>query len=219
MDDLTKARNNVSKAQQKMKSGGCGCFSDNQEKKSEHAIKLYEEAAYIFQREKQWHEAGKCFEEIAFLKERLGDSADKYYEEAASSYSFVDKKKSVEVMKNSVKKYEKSGQFSNAGQSYQKMAQWFEEEKEFETSSMFYKRAADSYQIAKEPSKERECNIKHADISTINGLGDWKSYVETYETIGKQYLLQPMLKYQAKDMFFKIVCLYLLYDVRFPFIL
>lgn len=214
--ELQTARLNVQRAQQRMKTGGCGCFGDSYDKKAEGAIKLYERAIVVFQREKQYSEAGKCFEEVAFIKERLGESAEEDYQEAAHCYSFVDKKKSIEVLKTSVRKYENEGKFAKAAESYEKIAIYFEEDKDYQTSVIFFEKAADAYAASRGyNSKERSNRLKYADLSCIHGLGEWKHHIEIYENIGKQYLLEPMLKYNAKDMFFKIVCLYLLYDVSF----
>lgn len=216
ISDLEKARLNVQKAEQKLKAGGCGCFADSLDKKSEQALKHYQIALVIFQREKQYLDAGKCFEEVAFIKQRLGEPNDDDFQEAAYCYSFVDKSKSIKVLENSVKKYQNEGKFQKAGEIFNKMAQYYEEEKDYKTCALFYDKAAENYSLSRNhASKERECRLKYADISIINSLGDWKSYVEIYQNIGKQYLIEPMLKYNAKDMFFKIVCLYILYDVIF----
>lgn len=213
--DLINARANAERAKLRaQKSQGCGCFGESQSKKIEGAIELYRRAIVVFQREKQYSEAAKCFEEVAFLKEGLGDDAEEDYQEAAHCYSFVDKKKSVEVLKAMVRKYENEGKFEKAGESYFKVGQYFEEEKDFTTAVIFFEKAADAYKSSRtSKSKERESRLKFADLSCIHGLGAWKDFIDVYESVGKQYLLEPMLKYSAKEMFFKIVCLYALYEV------
>lgn len=212
--ELEQARQNVQRAKARAQSGGCGCFGDSFEKKAEGSIQLYQKAVVVFQREKQYHEAGNCLKEIAFLKERIGQSADEDYQEAAHCFSFVDKKESLEIMKTMVRKYENQGKHDKAAEAYENMAQHFEEQKDFKTAVMFYERAADSHSLCRNnKSKERSCRLKYADLSCINSLGQWKDFIEVYENVGKQYLLEPMLKYSAKDMFFKIVCLYLLHEV------
>jgi alpha-soluble NSF attachment protein len=216
MDELSKANLYVERAENKMKGKSCGCFGDSISTRTENAIKLYEEASVIYNREKKYGEAAKCKEQMAFLKDRIGENSEREWEDAAHLYSFVDKNKTVEVLKNSVLKYEKIGDHYKAANNYERIAQYFEEEKDYKLSVMFYEKSADSFSLSRDHRiKERNARLKYLDLSCINELGEWKSHVDVYESIGKQYLLDSLSKYSAKEMFFKIVILYLLYDVRY----
>lgn len=215
MDELAQAKLYVERAQKRSQSGGCGCFGDSYSTRSQSAIELYNKAIVIFQREQKYYDAGKCLEEVAFLKEKLGEESQEEYQESAHCYSFVDKKKSAELLQKCVKKFENDGKFNKAAEIYEKMALFNEEEKNFENSVGLYQKAAQYYSLMSKGymSKERNCKLKFADISIVHGVGDWKEAVEVYTSIGKAYLLEPMLKYNAKDMFFKIVLLYALFEV------
>lgn len=214
MDELQQARLNVERAEKRMKVGSCGCFGESITSKAEGSIKLYEQASVVFIREKQYEEAGKCLEEIAHLKDRLNMKSDEDYLEAAHIYSFVNKEKSVKLMQDSVKKYQNEGKHSKAAEVFENLGKHFEEKMDFPLSVKFYENASESYSLTRgNKFKENSCRIKATDLSCINELGEWKQHVEVYDVIAKQYLLDQSLKYSAKDFFFKIVCLYLIYDV------
>lgn len=213
--DLDQANQYVDKANKKMQGGGCGCMGGSYESKASYAIGLYNKACVIYQREQKYPQAGKCFEEIGSIKERLDEDPFEDYQEAAYCYSFVDKKKTIEINQKCCKNYESKGKFNKAAEVYENMAKYYEEEKDYVNAANLYDKAAKSYSLISSgyKSKEKTCRIKSYDLSVIHDIGEWKEIVEGYSNIGKSYLLEPMLKYNAKDMFFKVVCVYFLHDV------
>ncbi len=216
MSDLQQANQLMERARKKIQAVGCGCFGGSYDSKASSAISMFSKAIIIFQRESQYSSAGICFEEIASIKERLGEDPYEEYQEAAYCYSFVDKKKSSEIMQKCCKSYELKGQFNKSGDVFEKMAQYYEEEKNYENAAALYEKAANNYALVSSgyKSKEKNCRLKSYDITTIHNVGNWKEAAEGYSNIGKSYLLEPMLKYNAKELFFKVVCLYLIHDVR-----
>lgn len=233
MNDLDQARLYTEKAQRKLNGGGCGCFGESVENKGRSAIELYHKAAVIYQREKKYPDSAKCLEEIAVLKERLGEDSNEDYIEAAHLYSFFNKEKSAELMQKSVKHYLATGKYSKSGEVFEKMAKYYEDEEKYESAISNYIKASDNYALISTgyKSKERNCSLKAADlmcikvidknINNINNvvndketIHNWKDAVDIYENVGKGYLIDSMLRYNAKDMYFKIICLYLLYEVR-----
>ena len=236
MSDLDQARLYTEKAQRKLNAGGCGCFGDSMDNKARSAIDLYHKAAVIYQREKQYPDSAKCLEEIANLKERMGEDPNEDYMEAAHLYSFFNKEKSAELMQKSVKKFLNTGKFDKSAEVFEKMAKYYEDEKKYDSAVSNYIQASENYALISSgyKSKERNCSLRAADIMCIRILDantkdvnknsvvkdnetihSWKDAVDIYENVGKGYLIDTMLKYNAKEMYFKIVCLYLLYEVRF----
>lgn len=216
-EEIESAKFYMERADKKMKMGGCGCFGDSMTTKAEQAIELYTRATVILKREKEWNLAGKCFEEIAFIQERLGKDNTESYQEASHCYSFEKPDESRKVMEKCVRIYENRGDFASAANIYRQMAEHFEDEKKFDLAISNYSLAADRYMSVtayKVKSNEYQCRLKAADLMCITGHKDsFQDATDIYVRIGKQYLHEQLLRLSAKELFFKVVMLYLLYDV------
>ena len=115
-----------------------------------------------------------------------------------------------------MKIYEKQGRFQNAAKIQKKLAEQFEQEMKYELAIHSYKKAADYFTMENSNFKSYEtgCLLKAADIMcNINAPNAFSEAVKIYEKVGMYYLTVPLLKGGAKDLFFKIVSLYLAYDV------
>lgn len=212
--DLDRANQFYDKARKKLSNDGCGCFGESLSAKSESAISLYSKACIIYQREMKYENAAMCFEEVASIKERQGEDAYSEYQEAAYYYSFSNFEKTKELAQKCCRNYEDKGQFHKSGDVYENLAKHFEKEKDYKSAVGLYDKAAKSYSLMLSgyKSKEKSCLLKSFDLSCIHEIGDWRDISEGYTLIGKEYLIEPMLKYSAKELFFKVVCLYLLND-------
>lgn len=203
----------IQKAKKVMKPGFFGKMFGSQSNRIEEAQGLYETAANIFKMEKNWEEAGSAYEECAKLDKQIdGDLAANHYQEAAHCFSFVDKQRQLEMLNNCIAMYENRGKFQQAGKITQKIANDLEIDLEYELAIEKYKKAADLYSMESMNSRasQQACMLKVADLMCISNHKDmYEEAPKIYETLGMQYLTVPLLKSNAKDVFFKCVVCYL----------
>jgi hypothetical protein len=102
------------------------------------------------------------------------------------------------------------------------MAEEFESKQNFDLAIVAYKKAGDYFTMENSnyKSSEFDCYKKVADLMCITGHKEaFKESIKYYEKIALYYLTQNLLKGQAKDLFFKIVVLYIAYDVKYILII
>jgi len=82
----SEAYNYYNKAEERLKATGCLFMCQSKNARFEEAIDLYERAAQLYIRNKNWYEAGQCYEKIADCQKKSGEDPLRSYEQA--SYYF-----------------------------------------------------------------------------------------------------------------------------------
>ena len=203
----------IAKAQKILKPGFFSKVFGDEANRLEKALECYQTAANIYKMNKDWENAGLCYErcaEVAMKNEP--DVAGTHYQDAAHCFSFIDKARQLEDLNRCIAVYENRGKFQQAGKITQKIANDLEIDLEYELAIEKYKKAGELFAMESMNSRssQQACQLKVADLMCLsNHKNMLEEAPKIYETLGMQYLTIPLLKSGAKDVFFKCVVCYL----------
>jgi tetratricopeptide (TPR) repeat protein len=164
----------VEQGQKKLHPGCWESLCSSRDERLESAKQCYERAGNQFKLEKNWFQAGECFEKCAEIEEQLKADPSSYFEEAAHCFKFEDKKRAKENLDKCVILFEKNGRFNSAGDAKKKLASDYEAENDYANAILEYKKASDYYEMEKSNSKSNHniCLIKAADLMCISDHKD-----------------------------------------------
>jgi len=208
----------IETANKKIKGSFFGNIFNSQSNRFEEGLDLFEKAGNMLKLAKNWDKAAECFQKCGELEEKLDVDSASHYLEASHCYSFVDQRKSTDILNKVLAIYEKNGRFQMAGKIQKQMAEKCENELQYELATTYYKKAADYFSMENTNSRsfEQQCLLKAADLMCINDFPNaYLESVKIYEKVGLQYLNVALLKPGAKDLFFKCVCLHIAYGDEF----
>ena len=187
----------------------------SKEKRTEDACELYRKAGEKYKICKKWKEAGDCFYNCSILKSRLKQNPYNSYQDAFFCYSKahceIDSKKMFEKMN---KYLEERNEFYKAGKINQNLAIEKESKEKYEDAIIYYLQALNFYE--KDGKHEAlKCNIliKLSELMIVHNYPNSSTKVpKMFESIGKDYLKNPLTKYVAKDYFGRAVLSILYYE-------
>uniref|UniRef100_A0AAY4AV44 Beta-soluble NSF attachment protein n=1 Tax=Denticeps clupeoides TaxID=299321 RepID=A0AAY4AV44_9TELE len=190
----------MAEADKKVKSSGSflgGMFGGNH--KVEEACEMYARAANMFKMAKNWSAAGNAFCQAARLHMQLQNKHD-------SATSFVDAgnafKKADPQGREQKPKEKVMGRFTIAAKHHITIAEVYESELvDIEKAIAHYEQAADYYKGEESNSSANKCLLKVAAYSAQ--LEQYQKAIEIYEQVGTNTMDNPLLKYSAKEYFFK----------------
>uniref|UniRef100_A0A0B7ACZ7 Uncharacterized protein n=1 Tax=Arion vulgaris TaxID=1028688 RepID=A0A0B7ACZ7_9EUPU len=204
-DQEQKAVMLIAEAEKKLKSAK-GMFSSlfGGGSKQEEACELYVRAANAFKMAKKWPQAGKAFEEAAQLQLAMGSKHEgaTYYVEAGNCYRKGDPNAAVSAIHKAIEIYTDMGRFSIAAKHHITVAEIYENElSDMEKSVQNYEQAADYYKGEESNSSANKCLLKVAQFSAT--LEKYDKAIEIYEQVATSCMDNSLLKYSAKDHFFR----------------
>uniref|UniRef100_A0A671U4N4 NSF attachment protein beta n=1 Tax=Sparus aurata TaxID=8175 RepID=A0A671U4N4_SPAAU len=180
-------------ADKKVKSSGSflgGMFGGGHHK-VEEACEMYCRAANMFKMAKNWSAAGAAFCKAARLHMQLQNKHD-------CATSFID-------AGNAYKKSDpngKTGRFTIAAKHHISIAEIYEAELvDIEKAIAHYEQAADYYKGEESNSSANKCLLKVG--AYCAQLEQYQKAIEIYEQVGANTMDNPLLKYSAKEYFFK----------------
>uniref|UniRef100_A0AAR2M1H4 N-ethylmaleimide-sensitive factor attachment protein, beta b n=1 Tax=Pygocentrus nattereri TaxID=42514 RepID=A0AAR2M1H4_PYGNA len=186
-------------ADKKVKSSGSflgGMFGGNH--KVEEACEMYARAANMFKMAKNWSAAGNAFCQAARLHMQLQNKHD-------AATSFVDAGNAFKKADPQVYQYDlflPQGRFTIAAKHHITIAEVYESELvDIEKAIAHYEQAADYYKGEESNSSANKCLLKVASYSAQ--LEQYQKAIEIYEQVGTNTMDNPLLKYSAKEYFFK----------------
>uniref|UniRef100_A0A8C8I2U2 Beta-soluble NSF attachment protein n=1 Tax=Oncorhynchus tshawytscha TaxID=74940 RepID=A0A8C8I2U2_ONCTS len=162
----------------------------------EDACEMYARAANMFKMAKNWTAAGNAFCQGARLHMQLQNKLD-------SATSFVDagnayKKADPQVLSTCVLQ----GRFTIAAKHHITIAEVYESELvDIEKAIAHYEQAADYYKGEESNSSANKCLLKVGHYSAQ--LEQYPKAIEIYEQVATNTMDNPLLKYNAKEYFFK----------------
>eukprot|EP01135_Chromosphaera_perkinsii_P007261 Nk52_evm69s745 gene=Nk52_evmTU69s745 len=201
-----KALEYIRQAEKKAKSGG-GFLSSvfgGGSNKNEEAAELFIKAANCYKMLKKWGEAGDCFTQAAelFMKDQNKHEASNTYKDAASAYKKVNIKVAVKSLQSAIDILTDTGRFSRAAKLQSEIAELYEQDEvDLEQAMEAYQLAADWHQAEEANSEANKCLLKVAQYA--GQLQKYDKGIEIYETIGTAAIDNSLLKWSAKDYFFK----------------
>jgi len=204
----------VAAAEKKCKSAG-GFFGNffGGGAKLEEAAELYSSAANAFKMAKKWKAAGDAFCSVSELNLKMQSKheAATNYVEASKCYKKADPNQAISMLNRAIEIYTDMGRFTIAAKHHMTLAEIYETDlADMEQSIVHYEQAADYYKGEESTSAANKCLIKvaHFCAQTEN----YQKAIDIFEEIGGVCLNSSLLRYGAKEYFFKAALCHMCMD-------
>ncbi|KAM8920352.1 beta-soluble NSF attachment protein isoform 1-T1 [Lycaon pictus] len=195
-----------------------GLFGGNT--KIEEACEMYTRAANMFKMAKNWSgidlsssAAGNAFCQAAKLHMQLQskhDSATSFVD-AGNAYKKADPQEAINCLNAAIDIYTDMGRFTIAAKHHITIAEIYETELvDIEKAIAHYEQSADYYKGEESNSSANKCLLKVAAYAAQ--LEQYQKAIEIYEQVGASTMDNPLLKYSAKDYFFKAALCHFIVD-------
>ncbi|XP_070576712.1 alpha-soluble NSF attachment protein-like [Ptychodera flava] len=213
-DNEERALKLIAEAEKKMRSseGFFGMFSRSA--KLEDASELYQRAANMFKMAKKWSAAGNAFCESASIQLRLASKheAASNFVDAGNCYKKSDPPEAVNCLHRAVEIFTDMGRFTIAAKHHISIAEIYESEvMDIEKAISNYEQAADYYRGEESNSSANKCLLKVALYAAQ--LEQYPKAIEIYEQVAATAMDSSLLKYSAKDYFFKAALCHMCVDL------
>ncbi|XP_013406600.1 alpha-soluble NSF attachment protein isoform X3 [Lingula anatina] len=215
-DHEAKARELLAEAEKKVKSSQSflgSLFGGSS--KLEDAAELYVRAANAFKMAKQWAAAGSAFcqaAQIQLCKIGSKHEAASNYVDAGNCYKKADANEAVNCLMKAIEIYSDMGRFTIAAKHHVTIAEVYESELlDLESATRNYEQAADYYKGEESNSAANKCLLKVAMYAAQQE--QYEKAICIYEQVATSAMDNSLLKYSAKEYFFKAALCHLCVDL------
>lgn len=127
-----------------------------------------------------------------------------------------EKDEAIKIYKDSTEGYKKTGNFDQAGATFKKIGEYYENQFENELATTYFLQAIDMFSLAKfKTTESTKLKVKVADMYA--GITDkeemLKKAIKMYEEVASEYLNNNLMRFNAKELFVKSVLVFLLLRV------
>lgn len=182
--------------------------------KVDEAIELYVKAANSFKMAKKWSEAGEAFTEAAKLHGTAGnrhDSASSYVE-ASVCFKKSDPNQAINSLLRAIEIYTEMGRFNLAAKHHITVAEIYESDiVDIEKAITHYEQAADYYKGEEATTSANRCLLSVARYAAQ--LEKYQKAIEIYEEVAASCVENSLLKYSAKEYFFRSALCHMCIDL------
>jgi len=181
--------------------------------KQDEAVEMYGRAANLYKMAKKWGQAGKTFTLIAEIHDRGGNRHDAAtnYVDASTCFKKSDPKMSADSLQKAIDIYTESGRFTIAAKHHQTIAEIYESEgADLEKAMQHYERSADYFKGEESNSSANKCMLKVAEYAAK--LEKYERAITIYEKVAADALESSLLKYSAKEHFFRAILCHMCVD-------
>ncbi|KAL1455245.1 hypothetical protein WDU94_009354 [Cyamophila willieti] len=182
--------------------------------KVDEAIDCYTRAGNLFKMAKKWSSAGQAFVEAANLHLKSGTKheAASNLLDAANCFKKTDNIEAIECYSKAIVIYTDMGRFTMAAKHHQNIAEIYETDcVDQEKAVEHYEQAATYFKGEESNSSANKCLLKVAHHAAL--LQNHDKAIEIYEQVGASSLESSLLKYSAKEYFFRAALCHLCIDV------
>lgn len=188
----------------------------------------------MFKMAKKWNEAGKAFCEAANLHSKAGSKHDAAtnFVDGANCFKKADAAEAVNCLMKAIEIYTDMGRFTMAARHhqvlqnsvlichtnpdvlfyFQSIAEIYETEApDLESATRHYEQAADYFRGEESNSSANKCILKVAQYAAQ--LADYEKAISIYEQVAASSLESSLLKYSAKEYFFRAALCHLCVDM------
>ncbi|KAF5907821.1 alpha-soluble NSF attachment protein, partial [Clarias magur] len=148
--------------------------------------------------------AGNAFSQAALLHLQMQSKHDAAtnFIDAGNAFKKADPQEAVNCLNRAIEIYTDMGRFTIAAKHHVTIAEIFETELvDIDKAIAHYEQAADYYKGEESTSSANKCLLKVAAYAAQ--LEQYPKAIEIYEQVGAQAMDNTLLKYSAKDYFFK----------------
>uniref|UniRef100_A0AAY5EJP7 N-ethylmaleimide-sensitive factor attachment protein, beta b n=1 Tax=Electrophorus electricus TaxID=8005 RepID=A0AAY5EJP7_ELEEL len=195
----------MAEADKKVKSSGSflgGMFGGNH--KIEDACEMYARAANMFKMAKNWSAAGNAFCQAARLHMQMQNKLDAAtsFVDAGNAYKKADPQEAINCLNAAIDIYTDMGRFTIAAKHHMTIAEVYESELvDIEKAIAHYEQAADYYKGEESNSSANKCLLKVGFYCAQ--LEQYPKAIEIFEQVATSTMDNPLLKYNAKEYFWK----------------
>ena len=189
------------------------CTSSGSSKVDE-AIELYVRAGNMFKMAKRWSEAGNAFCQAAELHWKSGNKHDSAtgYADASVCYKKSDAKEAVACLQKAIEIYTDMGRFNIAAKHHMSVAEIYESELvDVEKAISHYEQAADYYKGEESRTSAHRCLLNVARYAAQ--LEQYSKAIEIYEEVAGDCIENSLLKYSAKEHYFRAALCHMCVDL------
>ncbi|KAL4658590.1 alpha-soluble NSF attachment protein [Arapaima gigas] len=172
--------------------------------KVEEACDMYARAANMFKMAKNWSAAGNAFSQAARLHLQMQSKHDAAtnFIDAGNAFKKADPQEAINCLNRAIEIYTDMGRFTIAAKHHISIAEIYETELvDIDKAIAHYEQAADYYKGEESTSSANKCLLKVASYAAQ--LEQYQKAIEIYEQVGTYAMDSTLLKYSAKDHFFK----------------
>ncbi|XP_069500443.1 alpha-soluble NSF attachment protein [Ambystoma mexicanum] len=172
--------------------------------KVEEACEMYARAANMFKMAKNWSAAGNAFCQAAQLHLQVQSKHDAAtnFVDAGNAFKKADPQEAINCLIRAIEIYTDMGRFTIAAKHHITIAEIYETELvDIEKAIAHYEQAADYYKGEESNSSANKCLLKVATYAAQ--LEQYQKAIEIYEQVGTMAMDSTLLKYSAKEYFFK----------------
>lgn len=172
--------------------------------KLEEACDMYVRAANMFKMAKNWCAAGNAFSQAARLHLQMQSKHDAAtnFIDAGNAFKKADPQEAINCLNRAIEIYTDMGRFTIAAKHHITIAEIYETELvDIDKAVAHYEQAADYYKGEESTSSANKCLLKVATYAAQ--LEQYPKAIEIYEQVGTHAMDSTLLKYSAKDHFFK----------------
>ncbi|XP_059095283.1 alpha-soluble NSF attachment protein-like isoform X2 [Tigriopus californicus] len=213
-DNESKANALVQDAEKKLNSSKSflgGLFGG--QNKVDEALEMYNRAGNLYKMGKKWSSAGNTFVTVAQHHVKLGNKHDAAtsYVDAANCYKKSDPQEAANCLSKAVDIYTDMGRFSIAAKHHQTIAEIYENEiADLEKAMQHFEMAADFFRGEESNSSANKNMLKVAQYAAK--LENYERAIQIYEQVASSALESSLLKYSAKEYFFRASLCHLCVD-------
>lgn len=182
--------------------------------KLEEACDLYTRAANMYKMAKNWCAAGNAFSQAALLHLQMQSKHDAAtnFIDAGNAFKKADPQEAINCLNRAIEIYTDMGRFTIAAKHHITIAEIFETELvDIDKAIAHYEQAGDYYKGEESTSSANKCLLKVATYAAQ--LEQYQKAIEIYEQVGTYAMDSTLLKYSAKDYFFKAALCHFCIDV------
>ena len=120
---------------------------------------------------------------------------------------------SIKYIEKAIECYIKNNKVAYAAKANKKIAELYENDKEFTLATKYFMEAADNYQAEKDNvSNYNNCMLKVVDLAIYLPEVDYSATIKILDSVAEKYLTNKLTAPSAKDLYFKAVLLHLAHD-------
>jgi len=184
--------------------------------KLEEACDLYTRAGSRFKVDQKWSSAGECYEKASSLQMTKLDNkheAAQNLVEAGNCWRKAEPKRATDCLAQAIEVYIDLGRASLVAKQHVTIAEiWEAEPDQIEKSIDHYRKASQVYRGEEQQSQANKCDLKAASMLALNKQFD--QAVRLFEAVASNACESNLLKYSAKDYFFKAAICHFCQDTQ-----
>jgi len=213
-DNEQKARAMVADAEKKLSSKP-GMFSGlfGGSSKQDDGIEMLGRAANLYKMAKKWDEAGNTFTKVANVQLTNGNKHDAAtnFVDASNCFKKNDPNRAAQSLQSAIDIFTENGRFAIAAKHHQTIAEMYESQTgDLDKAMQHYETSAEYFRGEESHSSANKCMLKVAEYCAT--LEKYEKAIKIYEQCAAAALESQLLKYAAKDQFFRASLCHLCID-------